>query len=224
MVPIGTSTMKKCLMVAASEWRSLIREKLPGMTEEVVWCGNVYEAVATAAELDRPGGGVLVFVMVDYLTAAEMEVFAVLAGMRSVTAVALSAFGSAGKLATAKWAGARDGLVLGRDDVAHYLDMVYPAENVGAGGKAVEASGQSKVPPSEATATDPAVPAAEGPRRTVEESLAELAATAISLSEANAVKAKPQVPARMTPRRTPPGRELGEPVLTKAEMDALLGS
>ncbi|GEM_PF-1663079 len=108
-----SETRKKCLLVAATDnWRERIANELAIDVEEIRWCPDVYDLVATAAEMERQHHPTLAIVMIDHLPAREMQVFGCLSRMTCITSAAVSAMGNPAKMSQARTHGADESLTL----------------------------------------------------------------------------------------------------------------
>lgn len=229
--------------VATANWRERILAALgkesistnSGNSQGIIWCDNVYEGAARVVELKSSQSNGVVLIMIDCLAAEEMRVFQTLKRIEGIKSVGISTVGNRTKMDRAK--------MLGADEVFTIKELNEKIEQRNPRGQSEEPVNSSIEP--EVKQESP--PVSKGPVKAVlvEESLAALTTEAIAdlektikqsmapkVSEVkrqeNDISEATDTPP-IRPERKPPARKVSEPeddrpLLSKEELDALMGN
>jgi len=182
---------------------------------ELIFSGDVYEAAAVVAERCRLGGTLLVCVMVDYLRSQEMRIFASGVRISQVRTAAFSAFGNHEKLIQAQSLGA-DEIFIGLDQLQRHLEVILTERSQPRPANVESASFEvCKVEPQRRV------------RQIVDPIITEITNRDIASAKNTAENSLSH---RQEPRETqrmpkkPASRSSDEPLLSREELDALLGN
>ena len=194
------------LVIATDNWRGRIAQGLGCGEEDIEWCAEVYEATAIVTERVKEDGSTLVIIMIDSISNEELDIFGTLSRIDNVKTVAISVVNNKQKTNLAKQKGANEVLLLSELSLLS-AGWVQPGPftklpgNVSATPGVSEASGVSDVPDLPDVSE---VPQKDGPQSTVKYST-------------------PGKPVRKAPLKTNNEKNTSQPMLSREELDALLG-
>ena len=185
-----------------------------GRVADLIFSGDVYEAAAVVAERCQTGGTLLVCVMVDYLRSQEMRIFASGVRINRVNTVAFSAFSNREKLIQARSLGA-DEIFTGLDQLRKHLEAVL-VERSQVGPANVESASV------EVSKTEPH----RQVRQIVDPIINEITNRDIASAKSDPKQTPPSRQGPMESRGIlkKPSRSSDEPLLSREELDALLGN
>ena len=232
MVGVATENWRERILAALGKERISTNS---GKSQGVIWCDNVYDGVARAVELKRSQSNGVVLIMIDCLSAEEMRVFQTLKQIERIKSVGLSMVSNRGKMDRAKLLGADEVFTI--QELSEKIKQRNPRElSEDAVNVSIEPEGRQESPP---VSKEPVKAVS------VEESLATLTAEAIadlektikhSMGQEGSEEQDQETDVReadeetppIRPERKPPAKKVNEseddrPLLSKEELDALMG-